>query len=361
MPDDNELIDRIYEAAIVPEFWPKVLQSISDLSASVGGVLFTTNNEVSDWVASPEMAPIASEYFGQGWGDRNPRPARAVALRLSGFVSDHDLFSPKEIDADPYYQHMRKIGLGWCAGIVTPLPHGDAVVFTWARRYEWGPFKAKLLEPLSGIAGHLNRSAMVAARLGLEKARAAAEAMNIIGLPAATLSPSGRLIFANDPFQQFMPALVQDRMTRLTVNDPRADALLETALARIASNLNLPHQVQSIPLAEGGRRRPMVLHVIPIRRAAHDIFDATSTMLVLTALTSRAGPDATIIQGLFDLTPAEARIALAIAAGVQPTEIARKQGVSVETVRTQLKSIFLKTGTTRQLELARLLARTTLP
>jgi DNA-binding CsgD family transcriptional regulator len=73
--------------------------------------------------------------------------------------------------------------------------------------------------------------------------------------------------------------------------------------------------------------------------------------------------DMTIIQGDIDgfkLTPAESRIALGIARGEALADIAHAHGISVNTARTQLRSIFSKTHTHRQAELAVLLmARST--
>ncbi len=55
---------------------------------------------------------------------------------------------------------------------------------------------------------------------------------------------------------------------------------------------------------------------------------------------------------LFGLTPAEAKVARAIAEGGTLADLADRQGISVQTARSQLKSVFRKTGTTRQNELA---------
>ena len=60
-------------------------------------------------------------------------------------------------------------------------------------------------------------------------------------------------------------------------------------------------------------------------------------------------------KGLFDLTPGEARVAEAIASGIGTREVAAKSGVSDHTIRAQLRAIFLKTGTSKQAELAALL------
>lgn len=58
---------------------------------------------------------------------------------------------------------------------------------------------------------------------------------------------------------------------------------------------------------------------------------------------------------LYDLTPAEARVARMMVNGGAPREIAEQSNTSVHTVRNQIKSVFNKTGAARQAELAILL------
>ena len=53
----------------------------------------------------------------------------------------------------------------------------------------------------------------------------------------------------------------------------------------------------------------------------------------------------------FGLTPAEAKLALHLAAGETLRSAEAKLGMTYETARTHLKSIFQKTGTCRQAEL----------
>ena len=68
---------------------------------------------------------------------------------------------------------------------------------------------------------------------------------------------------------------------------------------------------------------------------------------------------AKIIAGIWqiDLTPAEARVARAIAEGGDLKTLAAGLSLSVDTLRGQLKSVFRKTGTRRQNELAALILR----
>jgi DNA-binding CsgD family transcriptional regulator len=69
--------------------------------------------------------------------------------------------------------------------------------------------------------------------------------------------------------------------------------------------------------------------------------------------------DSTLLGSMFDLTPAEVRLAKALMKGEDMARIATAQRISITTVRTQLKSIFSKTDTHRQAELVELLMRVT--
>jgi DNA-binding CsgD family transcriptional regulator len=63
------------------------------------------------------------------------------------------------------------------------------------------------------------------------------------------------------------------------------------------------------------------------------------------------------MQQAFGLTLSEAKLAQDIAVGKTLPEIATAIGVSKETLRSRLKSIFEKTSTSRQAELAMLLGQ----
>jgi DNA-binding CsgD family transcriptional regulator len=58
------------------------------------------------------------------------------------------------------------------------------------------------------------------------------------------------------------------------------------------------------------------------------------------------------LKKLFNLTAAEAEIALRIADGATPAEIGRVRGVALNTIRGQMKSMAAKMGCTRQVEIA---------
>jgi len=105
----------------------------------------------------------------------------------------------------------------------------------------------------------------------------------------------------------------------------------------------------------------MVAHLVPIRGTARDIFVRCAAVLVSTRVATPQAPPAELIQSLFDLTPAEARVAYGLAAGEAVEEIASAGGVSRDTVRTQLRAVMAKTGCERQAAVVALLGRLTTP
>jgi DNA-binding CsgD family transcriptional regulator len=68
-----------------------------------------------------------------------------------------------------------------------------------------------------------------------------------------------------------------------------------------------------------------------------------------------------VLQTLYGLTPSESRLAYALAARRNLSEAAHDAGLTVTTARGYLKRVFLKTGTSRQAQLVRLLWAQNMP
>jgi DNA-binding CsgD family transcriptional regulator len=184
--------------------------------------------------------------------------------------------------------------------------------------------------------------------------RAAAEALGLIGFPAAVLGSRGRPLAANRLFEQLMRGVTCDRGERLVFADRSADTLFAAALLELGT-ASRAGAARSVPMRACGDRPPMILRLITLCAGGQDIFGA-SIILVVTRITAPAAPAAELLQGLFDLTPAEARVAREIGEGRTVDTIATMFGLSRETVRSQLKAVLGKTGLGRQADLAALLA-----
>jgi DNA-binding CsgD family transcriptional regulator len=68
-----------------------------------------------------------------------------------------------------------------------------------------------------------------------------------------------------------------------------------------------------------------------------------------------------LLNGLFDLSPAEIRAANGLLRGKTIDHLAGELGLSRETIRSQVKAVLSKTGTARQSDLVSLLANVKIP
>lgn len=352
----ENLVDLIYESAANPAVWENTLQQVAERVGSFGGLLFLLREARTRWVASPGAAELWEGFRAGGWLERNARATRLLGHDHAGWVHDLDLFTLEELDRELVYtEFFRKMGAGWGAGTAIDLPDGDSIFFTMERAYAKGPFPAREIAMLDSLRPHLARAAYLSMRLELTHAQATAAALSAVGTAAAVVRPSGRLLAANAELEALIPHIFQDRRDRLMLASKAADGLFAAALERLSLKQGLA-EVASIPVkgAEGGARGHVV-HLLPVRRSAHDIFVGGSCIVIATAVGVAAAPRATLLSVLFDLTPAEARVAGAIASMKTPEQIAREHGVSRETVRKQMKAIYDKTGMRSQSLLAQLI------
>ena len=101
----------------------------------------------------------------------------------------------------------------------------------------------------------------------------------------------------------------------------------------------------------------LLVEAMPMTSFVHDLFNGGDMLLYFTGLAAERPPDEQVLRSAFQLTAAEARLASCLTAGEGITAASDRLAISRETVRTQLRVIFAKTGTRRQAELTALLTR----
>lgn len=351
---EAELIDRIYECGFVPELWPEVLRDASKVSESAGASLFVTNPEITAWTASKNSQPIAARFVADGWYWRGQLMSRIHESRHHGFLRDIDLCSEAELDEEPIYRdNWRKLGLWWGAATAFSLPTGEALSIVLSRTAAQGPASTENIQRLDALRPHLARTAVMAARLHLERAGAASQALAALGLAAMVLDESGKVLAANSLIEGLVHHVHWRAGDKVTLRDKRAAEMLVEALARIARNDH--GGVRSFPIRDTATDTLMVGHVLPIRFSARDIFASSSAVFVLMPVTAPSSPPVELVMSLFDLTPAEARVARGLAAGKTVDDLATDNGVSSNTVRVQVRGVLEKTGCQRQTDVVSLL------
>ena len=112
-----------------------------------------------------------------------------------------------------------------------------------------------------------------------------------------------------------------------------------------------------LAMARGSLRRPLHVTVVPPPAEVMEwpVTKTVSAVLFVTDPEEEHGPSPALLQTAYGLTRTEAVVAAHMACGRGVAEIARIGGTSSETVRTQLKQVFRKTGTSSQVDLLALL------
>lgn len=346
MHRDRSVVDEIYEAAVLPEFWPAVLERVSEAVDCYGGALFTLGKYGSASCATPSCQPHLTAMMQDGWADRNIRAKRVLELARQEFVTDHDVCTDSEIENHPIYtEFLRPRGIGWSAATHVHGIDDDIAIFSIDQQYERGPITSGTKAFLNELRPHIARAAMLAARFRMERVNGTLESLSHLGVPAAACDCRGRVRLHNRQFEQAADSLNVAARDMLRATDRRADRMLRGAL----DALHDPGAPKSIPLITS-TGSPMVLHVIPVSLNARDVFQGMDAIIALVPVNFPNLPFKSLLQNLYDITHAEAKVAEGLLQGLSPKDIAASGGVSVETVRTHVKSLLAKTGSSRQAE-----------
>ena len=213
------------------------------------------------------------------------------------------------------------------------------------------------------LVPHVRRSVTIARTLDLHKVEAAvfAEAVDALAAAVFLLADDGYIVRANASGRGMLEAgdIVRADHGRLIAVDTTArGALAKAVLAAGKGDRELGTKGLALPVAPS-QSTPYVAHVLPLtsgtRQQARVSYAATVAVFLHRAtLEERTPLDA--IARHFRLSPAELRVLVAIVEVGGVPEVAPVLGISETTVKTHLRHLFEKTGTSRQSELVRVVA-----
>ena len=345
-----DLIERIYEAAALPDLWPAVLEDIAAQAGSKGAVFVMQAAAGVSWVASPRMARDVADYFAAGWTLADIASG-VMAVRHPGFQTETDFLPVEQVHRLPVHTEFFD-PRGYPAGAATVMQgaQDDALLCIVEGFATHGDARAAV-PWLDTLRAPLGRAFSLTARLRDTKADRAVLALDLAGVGAAVISGDGRLRAANDRFTGRLGDRMSDRPGRLHF----ADRFLQARFADALAALGVGPDVRSIVVAATGDQPACVIHLLPLTRGARDVFGWDGVLLLLAEAANASIPDADLLRLLFDLTPTEARLTRHLVEGRTPAEAAALLGITDATARTHLRRVFAKTGVRRQAGLVRLL------
>jgi DNA-binding CsgD family transcriptional regulator len=350
-----ELIARTYDAARGVAAWGQVAQGLADLlgaheiglrrhdpddllePAFVGRHL--SEEEFARILKECPAAPGAACGEGPATGDTH-RIVTGVRA-CSGKTSICALTSAAACYFVSACSRGERIGLDLVAICRTGRPP-----------FEEGLAQLRVLLSHLQRANELERERLLAGEAFRGLVAAASQSPNAVLIVDGTF----RIRFRNGTAARFLAAGAgwSQEAGRLVVDHPDAACALRRALGRPTREAEVL-RVDRMGAAPG--MPPLLLVAEPLTNAGSG--DAPPSRRLLVVL---AGPavavhsfDSAAAAALYHLSPAESRLAERLGEGTRLDAAAGALGITLETARTYLKSLFRKTGTARQSELVRLL------
>ncbi len=372
-------VETIYEAGVEPERWPLAVESIAGLHGCDKALLFT-----------PVLAPADGGFaFPHGisetamldWGSRYinhdlwTQAGMARGLIAGHAVIDTDLIPDQVLLDSRFFREflvhhaIRRL----CTGMVFDgraggTPMTGCSVYGPPTSEPFGE-RNRLLHRLT--LNHLSRSLGTMLRLRDAELRLASSlaALDRLDGGVILLGGLGQVLFANSAALRILetndglhlrrgPASGSGEGRLEAWNTQDTERLRSEIAATIdADPTRVQHFNRGVKLRRPSGRRELIVQLSPlVDRAALAHADRHARAIAfITDPDQEIVPDSALMRRLYGITPAEARLARELLGGDGLAEIGPRLGLSNNTLKKQLQSLFAKTETHRQADLVRLL------
>lgn len=362
MASATEIVGQIYDAAFDAEIWPELLCAIADYTSVENAALVATDPHINySSVVTPRADPQVVSDYADHWWEHDPT-AEATAKMPIGQVTSLDDTGRDRFFTSPFYNdYWRHSGLG-AERIATNLftDNGGFASFVLQASSRRDEIEDDTRRHFELLVPHLIRSADIARRLqrmAFEKATLnAGFGMHQTG--TVIVDAMRRVLFADDAAEQLFAARSGINVVngRIHFANANADAALIAAVnACSQSRFNSPAG-RRIDLNPTRPDTALAVDISPFRIAGLGPGEPRpSAILLIDDPGRRRRRHADAWEKNFGFTPAEAKLALEMLKGDGRAAAAERCGISINTARTQLSSIFEKAGVMRQAELIKVL------
>lgn len=355
------LISPIYETALDPALWDRTLHRVARSLGAAHGVLAqlpaqrrgrplviaavgTQSQCLTRLVGAYRNSPLAERVGRIAVGEAQAETRQAhAAFRRGAFHAE--IWAPA--------------GLGFMLiGRPVPLPSG-AVLIGFARRADDPPFDALATSRLAALLPHLHLALKLRdhARQTHEDRAGLAAALDHVGLAVLLLDAEGRVRAQNRPARALLaqPGALRMEGGRLTVRRREEAAVLRATLqqAAAAAQAGRPISPPLLHLQARSGARLLSLLLVPAQLAP----GAEGLLLCFISGGAQPALSPALVGRVLGLTPAEARLAAALAAGETLAGYAQVAGIAESTARVQARQVLAKTATHSQTQLVVLLLR----
>lgn len=365
------LIGTIYDAALAPEKWPMFLSTFAHTFQSEQALMWAHDfsDNTSDVVGgSTELAYIhgIDDFFIHNYAQHfcqcNVWLENEHLHQEGTVVNSSELYSDVALRRSEWFgDWLRPQEMFYSFAAVVEKRNRRSFNVTALRSKGRGKYSAHEMLQLRTLMPHLQTAFTLHRKLHRAEALAQASAALLDRLPLGIvlLGEKGSMLYANSKAVDWArtTGLVNLQYgiqgDSLHASHHGDDLLLQDAMRRVvATGMGLPLQAgQAMRLR--GLQHDLHLLVAPLPIEARPFGAAAAGVVFLSNPATSLNKLDDVLRLTYQLTQAEALLAQGLVNGLSVNEYATQQGLSVHTVRVQLKSITHKMGVRRQSDLVR--------
>jgi DNA-binding CsgD family transcriptional regulator len=349
----TDVARRIREAPWNPEDWPAAVYEMARISGFESGHLIGSDSAGKPTFSIDGGLPegVFEAWMSVGGPEVvvNPRANAIFNTPDLHVIEDADFITEHERNKSPMYQDVyARFDVANCCITRVPISAGGIAIMTAMRPGRMGPPTASEKGAFAYLTSSLAEAVRLEANLEGQSANLALGAFDALRLATIVCDHQGR-VTATSPSAE---ALLSDAQTlsvrngRLFAGDAAEDRRLQRALREVLATDNEATPSYSSMVLRGPQGGGSIR--VDVARLPRRVFGTVSAVILVHQ--NERWPSHGTLMGL-ELTHAEAEIALAMASGQSPREIAAIRRVSTETVRGQVKSVYAKLGVNRQAHL----------
>lgn len=362
------LVSAIYDGAADSSGWEAALHRIQS-ELALEGIVVAVRHDAQRQISVAHSIGFGADARGayeSKWGPRDPSVRGLLQLPIGQATATNFHYSDRDWRRVDYVQGFAlPQGTFHQIGVIVGRGGGRTRYLGGARASGRSTFDRGHAQALDFLAPHVERAMLLQERIFslTEQSKLMSEVLDRIRYGLLMLSEDGRIVLANKKAEEFLsrPTGLGASQGKISLPGSVRDALVQRLIREaVATGAGKGTGAGGyVVVSEGTVGERLIANIVPIS-ATRQAFDFTRRRICSVVFLHREGesprPTEEQLSSQFGLTPAEARLAKVMSEGGSVSEYAANQGLSKHTVRSQLRSVFGKTGTHRQAQLASLLA-----